>query len=193
MSGQGSPIGRREMLAAGGGLVASAAVPASHATTVSEVLEPIRTEWVMNLVVTCAAPEPMGTDAASKDGDRTRLWPIVGGRFWGPRLRGIVVPGGADLPVVRPDGVTVVDAQYRLREDDGTSIVIHNVGLKIADDAGQRRYRLIPTFTTVRGRHDWLNQSVFVASLITQDRMPGSMRLAVDGQNDRLIQVHRLS
>jgi hypothetical protein len=72
----------------------------------------------MNLVVTCSAPEQPapGNSGASKDGMRTEIWPIVGGRFEGPGIRGTVIPGGGDFPVVRPDGVEVIDALYRLQD-----------------------------------------------------------------------------
>lgn len=176
-------------LAESGVALASGVVPTQSTQLVD--LDPIRTELVMNIIVTCSAPTTMGSSSDSKDGVRPRVWPIVGGRFHGPRLRGTVVPGGADLPVIRPDGVTVVDAFYRLQEDDGTTIIIHNIGMRVADAPGEARYRSLPTFTTVAGRHDWLNKSLFVATLITEAHMPASLRLAREGQNDRLIQIHR--
>lgn len=94
----------------------------------------------MRIVVTCTAPE-----SASKDGRRDEIWPIVGGRFTGKDIRGTVVPGGGDFPVTRPDGVTVIDALYRLKTDDGVTIIIHNRGLEYPGAMpADFRYRLAP-------------------------------------------------
>ncbi|ESQ88614.1 hypothetical protein ABAC460_15085 [Asticcacaulis sp. AC460] len=190
-----SILSRRTLLGASAGVAAAltaAARPASASGLVD--LDPIKTELVMNLVVTCSTPQPMGPNAEAKDGRRDVIWPIIGGRFEGPKLKGKVVPGGADFPVTRPDGVDVVDAFYRLQADDGTLIIIHNVGLMYpqADD-GRYVFRLSPSFTTVKGPHDWLQKSLFLATLVYGDAVPEPMRLAKGpDENDRLIQVHRV-
>ncbi len=194
---------RRSLLAlgaTGAGVMALGglqAVPAAAQISMGGALtdlDPVRTELVMNLVVTCSKPEPMGPSNAAKDGKRGNIWPIIGGRFWGPRISGKVVPGGADFPVVRPDNIVVVDAFYRLQADDGTIIIIHNLGLAYPPDAnGRRIYRLTPTFTTVEGPHDWLNKSIFIATLVAGNAFPKEMALAQGpDENDRLIQVHRV-
>jgi hypothetical protein len=155
-------------------------------------LDPPRLELVLRLVVTCSAPERVAPAAASKDGERTEVWPIIGGRFWGKGIRGAVVPGGGDFPVTRPDGVTVVDALYRLRTDDGVTIFIHNRGLEYpAAREEDYRYRLVPEFIAPVGRYDWLNRSTFVATLVWP--VPKEMQVARgDNENDRLIEVYRV-
>ena len=151
--------------------------------------DPIHSELVMNLVVTCSKPERMGPSFNSKDGIRGHAWYIIGGKFWGPNIKGTVIPGGADFPVVRRDGVEVVDALYSLRTDDGTIIMIHNRGLGY--DKRDEKYRLVPEFTVNEGKYDWLNKSIYVATLVSD--IPESMRLAKGpNENDRLIQVHRI-
>ena len=151
--------------------------------------DPIHSELVMNLVVTCSKPERMGPSFNSKDGIRGHAWYIIGGKFWGPNIKGTVIPGGADFPVVRRDGVEVVDALYSLRTDDGTIIMIHNRGLGY--DKRDEKYRLVPEFTVNEGKYDWLNKSIYVATLVSD--IPESMRLAKSpNENDRLIQVHRI-
>lgn len=193
---------RRSVLGvgAGAGFAALSGFPAVPAAAQANPagaltnLDPIQTELVMNLVVTCASPEKMGPSEQSKDGRRGSVWPIIGGRFWGPRISGSVVPGGADYPVVRPDGVVVIDALYRLRTSDGTNIIIHNVGLAYPGQGGRRyRYRLAPTFTTAEGPHDWLNKSLFLSTLIAGNDFPKQFAMAKGpNENDRLIQVHRI-
>jgi hypothetical protein len=43
---------------------------------------------VLNIVVTCSAPERMGPNGAGKDDTRDEIWPIIGGRFEGRDIRG---------------------------------------------------------------------------------------------------------
>jgi hypothetical protein len=149
-------------------------------------------ELVMQLVVTCASPEGTGGSPRSKDGERKEIWPIIGGRFEGKGIRGTVIPGGGDFPVVRPDGVEVIDALYRLRTDDGVQIIIHNEGLTYPNDTpGWGRYRLAPTFIAPVGKYDWLNRGIFVSTLT---EVPKGMELAKGpSENDRLIQVYRVN
>ena len=113
-----------------------------------------RPELVLELVVTCSKPESPGPDAASKDGQRRSIWPIVGGAFVGRDIKGVVVAGGGDFPVIRLNGVTVIDALYRLRTDDGVTIIIHNKGLAMpsGQPGGRSRYRLSPEFTAPTGK-----------------------------------------
>jgi hypothetical protein len=182
----------------------AAAVPLAGAAQASTVapktapglidLDPIRTELVMNLVVTCSSPEPFASTSPARDGERAEIWPIIGGRFEGPNIKGKVIPGGADYPVKRADGAEIVDAFYRLQADDGTNILIHNVGYAYPPAAdGREVYRLVPTFTTAVGTHDWLNRSIFLATLVYGDMVPEALRVAKGpNENDRLIQVHRV-
>jgi hypothetical protein len=150
-----------------------------------------RYELVMQLVVTCSSPEKLGPSDESKDGRRSRIWPIVGGRFVGKDIRGTVVPGGGDFPVMRPDGVVIVDALYRLKTDDGVTIIIHNKGLAYMEKPGAARYRLVPEFIAPQGKYDWLNKSIFLSTLVTA--VPENMRLAKgSNENDRLIEVYRV-
>lgn len=156
--------------------------------------DPIKTELVMQIVATCSSPERVGPSEESKDGKRHEVWPIIGGRFVGKGIRGTVVAGGGDFPVVRPDGVEVVDALYRLRTDDGVTIIIHDFGLTYAGrEPGQERYRLTPEFMAPRGKYDWLNKSIFLATLTDVPTDAPQMHLAKGpNENDRLIQVYRV-
>jgi hypothetical protein len=152
-----------------------------------------RPELVLELVVTCSKPETIGPETGSKDGQRRSIWPIIGGTFAGRDMKGVVVAGGGDFPVTRPDGVTVIDALYRLKTDDGVTIIIHNKGLAIAsgEPGGRPRYRLSPEFTAPIGKYDWLNKHLFVANLTTN--LPEAKRRArSENENDRLIHVYRL-
>jgi hypothetical protein len=148
--------------------------------------DPIRTQLAIELHVKLGPTEPMGP---SIDGDRS-VYPIVGGTFSGPGIKGRVVPGGGDFYVERPDGVGVVDALYRLETDDGAIIIIHNKGFYIPTEAGRRKekagqpqqpedryFRTVPEFVAPKGRYDWLNRSIFVGS--GADGAPGEVIIRV--------------
>ncbi len=147
----------------------------------------------MKIVVTCASPEAVAPTSASKDGKRQEIWPILGGRLLRQEtFAARWLPGGGDFPVTRPDGVEVIDALYRLRTDDGVTIIIHNKGLaypgaKIEDT----RYRLVPEFIAPQGKYDWLNRYVFVSTLVVP--VPAELALAKGpNENDRVIEVYRV-
>jgi hypothetical protein len=106
-----------------------------------------------------------------------RVVPISGGTFTGAKLRGTLVPGGADWQYVRSDDVTVVEARYLLRTDDGVLIEVHNRGLRHGPQETMRRlaagetvdpreyyFRAAPTLTAPVGRYDWLNRSLFLCT-----------------------------
>jgi len=106
-----------------------------------------------------------------------RVVPIVGGTFSGPRIKGTLVPGGADWQYVRSDGVTVVEARYLLRTDDDVLIEVHNRGLRHGPEEAMRRlaagehvdpreyyFRATPSLTAPAGKYEWLNRSLFLCS-----------------------------
>jgi len=118
-----------------------------------------------------------------------RVVPIAGGSFEGPRLRGRIVPGGADWQWERADGVLEAEARYELEADDGTVISVVNTGVRRGSADVMRRlgagelvdptsyyFRTTPRFEAPAGPHDWLNRSIFVAS---GARRPDSVAIVV--------------
>jgi Protein of unknown function (DUF3237) len=105
-----------------------------------------------------------------------RIVPIAGGTVDGPRLKGSVVPGGADWQFVRPDGTLQIEAKYTLLSDDGVSIMITNRGVRRgpkevieklargeAVDPSLYYFRTTAEFEApVASKYAWLNNSVFV-------------------------------
>lgn len=148
-------------------------------------------EHIMNLVIVCSNPVVPGPVNASKDGIRDVYWPITGGRADGPNFHATVVPGGADLPLYRPDGVYAVDALYRLHTDDGQQIVIHNAGIEYPTNETDFKMRTNPTFIAADGKYSWLNKNLFIGNLV----IPTPQELEVptkSDENQRLIQIWRV-
>ncbi len=102
-------------------------------------------------------------------------YPVIGGHFDGPGLKGKIPEGGADYYLEREDGSGVLNARYSLHCDDGAVINVHNRGLLMFSEAGQQlaqaswpipeseyRCRCAPEFTTDSPRYRWLMDNLFI-------------------------------
>ncbi len=104
-------------------------------------------------------------DLGATNGGHRYIIDITGGHFEGPRLRGTVLPGGADRQWLRPDGVKELDALYDMQADDGTVLTVRN-RVCIDDTAPGGRYlRSVVRINAPDGSHAWLNRRVFVGTL----------------------------
>ena len=128
-------------------------------------------EFAMEARVTIAPALDIGV---TPRGER-RIIPITGGTFEGPRLRGRVLPGGADWQVIRPDQAAEVEARYTLETDAGGLIYVVNRGIRhaspevlqklrdgVAVDKSEYYFRTAPVFETAVPELQWLMRSVFV-------------------------------
>jgi Protein of unknown function (DUF3237) len=132
-------------------------------------------EHLFRATVELAPLQRIGPVAA---GER-RIYPIVGGTFAGERLRGIVLPGGADWQIVRPDGAALLDARYTIQADDGALIFVQNRGIRHgppvvlaralageAVDPSEYYFRTTPMFETSAPQYAWLNDLIGVCSAV---------------------------
>lgn len=95
---------------------------------------------------------------------------ITGGYFEGEKLKGIIVPGGADWNTGYggddPESFssTNIFAKYLLQTDDGTYIAIENSAKKNKKEKSP--YIVCsPRFFAPRGKYEFLNYGVYVGSL----------------------------
>ena len=106
-----------------------------------------------------------------------RVINIVGGAFEGPRLRGVVLPGGADWQIIQPNGVAVLDARYTLRSSDGHFIQVTSLGMRHGppevmqrlargEDADPNAYyfRTVLRFEAGAAVLEWMNRIIAVAA-----------------------------
>jgi Protein of unknown function (DUF3237) len=132
-----------------------------------------RLELVARVTVRLAAPRSLGQ---TPWGER-RLVAIIGGSFEGPRLRGVVLPGGADWQVIHADGMTSVDTRYALQTHDGALIYIATRGVRWGSpevlarifagevvEANEYYFRLTAQLETGAAAYAWVNRRVFIAS-----------------------------
>nr|WP_294523428.1 DUF3237 domain-containing protein [uncultured Rhodopila sp.] len=126
----------------------------------------IRTSHLITMKLAVSGLQPIGETPI---GNR-RIGLVAGGTFEGPKLRGIVLPGGADWIIGRPDGVTMLDVRIVLQTDDGAAIGLTYRGLRHgpADvmakvnsgqfvDPSLFYFRIAATFETAAPRYAWLN------------------------------------
>jgi hypothetical protein len=116
-----------------------------------------------------------------------RIVPITGGEFFGPRMRGKILPGGADWQILRHDGVAELEARYTLQTDDGALIHVRNHALRhgpaevMAALAAGRPvepssyyFRGATFFETSAARYAWLAKHIIVC---TGEREPAGVKL----------------
>ena len=108
-------------------------------------------------------------------GDR-RIVNILGGRVEGPKLKGRILPGGADLQIVRADGVADISASYAIETESGGRILVSSKGLRHgppdvmarltggeAVDPKLYYFRTVMRFETADPASDWLNRILALA------------------------------
>lgn len=95
---------------------------------------------------------------ATPAGDQV-TYPVVGGSFEGERLRGKVLPGGADWTVKRGDGVLELDLRITLETHDGALIAMTFSGVR---DDSRSYLRTLPRFETSAPEYAYLNRLLAV-------------------------------
>lgn len=89
------------------------------------------------------------------------IFPISGGAFEGERLRGKVLPGGADWTLRRPDGGLELDLRVTLETDDGALIHFTFSGLR---DDSRGYFHTLPRFETAAPNYAYLNRVIAVGT-----------------------------
>ena len=125
---------------------------------------------VLRLEVEVAAPLEVGRLTSGL----RRVVPITGGTVSG-LFTGRVLPGGADIQLIRSETETEVEARYLLESAEGELVTVHNSGLRTgsADDIARLRrdepvdpgciyFRGTPRFETASPRLARLATHVYV-------------------------------
>ncbi|MET0413185.1 MAG: DUF3237 domain-containing protein [Polyangiaceae bacterium] len=147
---------RRDLLFfTGAALIGCARPPRAAGSPTAPTGAAMKTRPLFTLRLEIGALEKLpGTPA----GDQV-AFPVIGGHFEGERLRGKVLPGGADWTVERHDGVLELDLRITLETHDGALIAMTFTGVR--DDA--RAYlRTLPRFETAAPEYAFLNRLLAV-------------------------------
>jgi hypothetical protein len=90
------------------------------------------------------------------------IYPVTGGVFEGPKLKGKVLPVGADWLVELESGIRKLDVNVVLETDDGAIIYVTYTGFYHTNDDGSVYFRIIPIFETSSEKYSWLNHTISV-------------------------------
>lgn len=140
------------------------------------MIEELRWEplFLMKLLVGRDRAQPIGPTPPGWRG----VFPVDGGTFEGPRLRGTVNAGGADWVTMRSDAIMLIDVRLTLLTDDGATIGMVYTGLaRPQDQADGERFlnrevlpyeamylHTTPRFETGDARYAWLNGTIAVTN-----------------------------
>ncbi len=133
----------------------------------------IRTASLFVMRLQVSGMQPIG---ATPNGNR-RIGLVAGGAFEGARLKGTVLPGGADWIIVRPDGATTLDVRLVMETDDGAAIGMTYRGMRhgpaaVMDrlnrgepvDPSEYYFRISVAFETAAAKYDWLNRIIAIGT-----------------------------
>jgi Protein of unknown function (DUF3237) len=133
----------------------------------------IKTRHLFHIALQPSAQQIVGSAPC---GDR-RIAPIPEGEFEGERLRGVVLNGGSDWILVRPDQVWELNVRLVLKTHDGDLIGMSYRGLRhgpadIIDqvnrgepvDPSAYYFRAAIFFETGSERHAWMNKLIAIGT-----------------------------
>ncbi len=135
-----------------------------------------------------AVLDPPQMSAETPAGGR-KIVTVRGGHFEGPRLKGEILPGGADWALMRADGTLLLDVRLTLRTDDGALIYMTYWGMRHGPapimarlargervDPADYYFRIAPRFETAAGPYDWLNR---ILAIGLGDRLAAGPRYTI--------------
>lgn len=134
-------------------------------------MTPPELRFAFEIAADVQAPLDLGQTQAG----HRRVIPIAGGLVSGPRLRGRILPGGADWQILRPEGTADLDARYTLQAEDGSLIYTVSRGIRHGSpevlarlnrgervDPAMYYFRTAASFETSAEAHAWLTRSLLV-------------------------------
>lgn len=132
----------------------------------------LKAELILNIHVICSSNLEVGKVT---DGNLNVI-PIIGGTFDG-KIKGSVMPIGADWNIDRGNGIAHASAKYMLRTEDDEYISIENEGvINFFNES------IIKTRTKFlvdnNSQYAWLNTGVYVGALEVGDK-PGEIEIKV--------------
>jgi len=118
-----------------------------------------------------------------------RIINILDGEVGGPRLKGKVLPGGADWQIIRSDGVVHLTARYTIETETGGQILVNSEGYRHGPPEVMERlardetvdpslyyFRAFMRFETADPEASWLNRILCIGYGARENR---AVRVAV--------------
>ncbi|MBC2771858.1 DUF3237 family protein [Rhizobium sp. AQ_MP] len=95
-------------------------------------------------------------------------FPIVGGEVLGKGWKGRIVPGGADFAVALADGSYAIEARYMLEMEDGTPVMVTNIGKMFPQPDGTYHGRTRASLEVPDGPHAALGKAVYFGTALAE-------------------------
>lgn len=93
----------------------------------------------------------------------TRIgYPVKGGTFAGPKMKGKVLAIGEDWLLKVDDATNKLDVRLMLETEDGQLIACNYTGIVHKNSDGTSYWRITPRFETSSKKYDWLNYVIGV-------------------------------
>lgn len=134
--------------------------------------DPPELRFFARLTIRVDTPVETGTIGS----ERHRIIHITGGTVEGPRIRGEILPAGADFQVIRSETATDLLAKYAIRTEDDEVVIVENVGVRTASPGDVERiaaglpvppervyFRCVPRLIG-SGAWSWVEDRVFVGA-----------------------------
>src|SRR6267143_4024772 len=131
----------------------------------------LQSKYVFSLAIKVGAPIVAGDPGYGV----RRIIPILGGEVRGEGIKGTIFPYGADFQIIRPKGLTELEAKYAFEMDDGAIVYIENIGIRFGPkqlldriakgeivDPAVIYFRSVPKFETGAEKYRWLMENLFV-------------------------------
>jgi hypothetical protein len=131
----------------------------------------LQTKYVFSLAIKVGTPIVAG----DLGWGARRIVPILGGELTGEGMKGTIFPCGADFQVIRPNGLTELEAKYAFQMDDGAVVYIENIGIRFGPKQALDRiargeivdpnliyFRSVPKFETGSAKYRWLMENLFI-------------------------------
>lgn len=138
-----------------------AALLISNATTAQK----LESEFLYKISLSLDKPidtgkSPFGTRIA---------YPVKGGTFEGPKMKGKIRPVGEDWLLKVDETTNRLDVRLVLETEDGQLIACNYTGIVHNNPDGTSYWRITPLFQTSSKQYDWLNYVVAVGKGSFQD------------------------
>ena len=112
-----------------------------------------------------------------------QIIPITGGTVTGPKVKGVVLPGGRDLQLTySASKCTQLSADYfiklenGIKSEDGTVVHVFNEGLWCP---GSDRAIFRPRLEAPKGPYEWMTRGTFVATLEVEPPENNAVRIRI--------------
>ena len=90
------------------------------------------------------------------------IHPVTGGSFEGPKIKGEILPMGADWALTFESGIKKLDVNIVLKTDDEALIYVTYNGFIYREQDGSLYFRVTPIFETSSEKYAWLNHTIAV-------------------------------